>query len=202
MNKWKEDLLIDIRYGDERDDSDLPLKETISVQYDGKNGEFSPCNHEALLKNFLKIKHNCKSILEIGIARGERGSSYTLTKNKNKDCVYVGVDIRDGSFLNDHDNNVFTIQTGSENYEQILSFIKSKGVEKLDFIFIDGWHSINQVYKEWEFTSLLSENGIVGFHDTNNHPGPTLFVKNLNSDWVVEKSCLEDNGITFVWKKQ
>ncbi len=202
MKKWQSDLLRDIRFNDSRDDSDLPLSETTDVYYDGQNGEFTPCNHESLKKYFLTVKDRCRAILEIGIARSEFGSSYTLVKNKNKDCVYIGVDIRDCSFLNDEENNVYTLQTKSENYSEILEFIKSKGVEEIDFIFIDGWHSINQVYAEWEFTNLLSEYGIVGFHDTNNHPGPKLFVQNLNFDWVVQKECLTDHGISFVWKKQ
>lgn len=201
FTQWQKDLVKDIRFHDSRDDSDIPLPETTSVQYYGEFGEFSPCNHGALKRNFLKVRDKCSAILEIGIARSQQGSSYTLVNSKNKDCLYLGVDIRDCSFLNNHASNVYTLQERSENIENIVNFLESKGVKQLDFIFIDGWHSINQVYAEWEYTKLLSEHGIVGFHDTNNHPGPTLFVDNLNSAWEVEKSCFTDNGVTFVWKK-
>ena len=202
IEKWKEDLIKDIRFHDNRDDTDFPIKETTSVNYDGSLGEFTECNHTSLLKNFDRLKSKCNSILEIGIARSEKGSSYTLISNKIKNCVYVGVDIRDCSFLDDPNNNVYTLVERSEHTDKIINFLNSKGVSELDFIFIDGWHSINQVYAEWEYTKLLSKDGIVGFHDTNNHPGPSLFINNLNSSWEVEKSCLEDHGITFVWKKQ
>ena len=77
------------------------------------------------------------------------------------------------------------------------------GVEKFDFIFIDGDHSVNQVLRDWEYSNLLNDGGIVGFHDTSHHTGPYLFIKNLNTDiWdVVENACPQDYGIGFATKK-
>ena len=93
----------------------------------------------------------------------------------------------------------------TSNTKEIMSFVKSKGVEKFDFIFIDGWHSINQVLDDWKFTEFLADEGIVGFHDTNCHPGPLLFVDNLNPEkYNIEKKCttyIVDYGISFVSKK-
>ena len=76
---------------------------------------------------------------------------------------------------------------------------------KVDFLFIDGWHSINQVLDDWKFTEFLADGGVVGFHDTNCHPGPMLFVDNLNPDkYDIEKCCttwMVDYGISFVSRK-
>ena len=79
---------------------------------------------------------------------------------------------------------------------------KELGITQFDFIFIDGWHSINAVMTEWEYTRLLSPTGIVGFHDTNYHPGPKEFVDAINQEkWNVAKVCPDDYGISFAWRK-
>lgn len=190
-------LKKDIRFYNNLDDQDDPINNLNG--YHGQFGEFTQCNHEELKKAFLQI-NECKSILEIGVDRNQNSSTKTLLSLKDKNCVYIGVDIRDCSYLNNPENNSYFLQSRSEDIDNVKNFIKSKGILELDFIFIDGWHSVNQVLKEWEYSSLLSKNGIVGFHDTNNHPGPTLFVDNLNDEWIVEKKCLNDWGISFVKK--
>ena len=46
---------------------------------------------------------------------------------------------------------------------------------------IDGWHSVNQVYKQWEYVSLLSNDGIVIIHDTNSHPRPYFLIESIDN---------------------
>ena len=84
-----------------------------------------------------------------------------------------------------------------------LAKIKEFGVTNFGFIFIDGWHSINAVLTEWDYTQLLAQDGIVGWHDTTQHPGPHYFVKALNRDkWHVEENvCPTNHGIGFAWRK-
>ena len=75
-----------------------------------------------------------------------------------------------------------------KSYIALPKILMEHGEDSFDFIFIDGWHSINQVLDDWKFTEFLAEGGIVGFHDTNTHPGPMLFVDNLNPDkYIVER---------------
>ncbi len=217
--KWETDLIKNIRYNDYRDDLDwnggeffeVPNR-PIDVRHPdtGKSQTMSVCNIENLKQQFFKIKNNCKCILEIGVdCNGiptEMTSSNIFIKNKNKDTFYFGVDLNDKSYLNNFDNNVYTIQQDSSDVLSVMNFIKSKGIDKIDFLFIDGWHSINQVMKEWEYTNWISDHGIIGFHDTSIHPGPHLFVKYLNkSKWeVLENTCSDyrnDWGIGFAWKK-
>lgn len=214
--KWEDDLIKDIRtftsYDDQDNFCDL-LKHpsgyddlAIKLGGDSQNGyvEVTDCNRQALLFNFLRIKENCKSILEIGIGRnGKESFSYIFTKNKNKDTVYIGIDLDDRSFLNDSENNVHTFKVDSGDYLNNLKLFESLNVNSFDFIFIDGWHSINQVLHDWEYTNLLTDDGIVGFHDVTCHPGPHYFVKNLNRDkWLVSENCCpEDWGICFVSRK-
>jgi hypothetical protein len=124
-------------------------------------------------------------------------------KNKKEETKYVGIDIEDRSWLVDYGENIYTIQGSSSNYDENVEIFKSMGVEKFDFIFIDGDHSVNQVLRDWEYSNLLNDGGIVGFHDTSHHTGPYLFVRNLNRDiWdVVDNACPQDYGIGFAIKK-
>jgi hypothetical protein len=57
------------------------------------------------------------------------------------------------------------------------------------------------VYDDWRYVNYLNEGGVVGFHDTANHPGPVALIESINrSKWHVEKLCMEDNGIAFFRK--
>lgn len=201
--KWQQDLIRDIRTHTEYDDYDYD--EQAAIQH-GYNREFevTDCNRFSLLQQFMRVQNNCSAILEIGVCRNaEQSFTHVFLNSKKKDTIYVGIDIDDRSDLNNRSENVYTIQTDSSNYDDNLLLFKSFGVEKFDFIFIDGWHSINQVLRDWEYSNLLGENGIVGFHDTSCHPGPSNFVKNLNKDkWNVhENMCPKDWGIGFAWRK-
>lgn len=210
--KWESDLSRDIRTFSEIDDVDggITPHPLGYGHYIDERGyaiypkEVTDCNRFALLQQFLRVRDNAKAILEIGIGRNsEESFAYVFFNSKKTETVYVGVDIDDRSFLNDSGKNIHTIRADSSNYEENVAKFKELGVEKFDFIFIDGWHSINQVLKDWEYTNLLAEGGIVGFHDTSCHPGPYNFVHALDeTKWVVEKNiCPADWGIGFAWRK-
>ncbi len=206
----KNDLVEEIRTFSEVDDQELNLdifKKKYGVNMSlSVTKEFSDCNKSQLIRQFKKVAPHAKAILEIGVHRnGGDSSTWCFLNYKNKDTYYFGVDIVDKSFLDDKENNIYTIKENSSNTDKIMDIIKSTGVEKFDFIFIDGYHSINQVLDDWKFTEYLAEGGIVGFHDTNMHTGSMLFVDYLNTDkYNVEKSCktwLVDWGIAFVSRK-
>ena len=212
--KWETDLIKDIRSNTIHDDTEAGINHFLHIwpgiendpgvlnPFDGT--ECSECNKEALLQQFLKVRDNCQAILEIGIGRnGENSFAHVFFKNKKEETKYIGIDIEDRSWLVDYGENIYTIQGSSSNYDENVEIFKSMGVEKFDFIFIDGDHSVNQVLRDWEYSNLLNDGGIVGFHDTSHHTGPYLFVKNLNTDiWdVVENACPQDYGIGFATRK-
>jgi cephalosporin hydroxylase len=207
--KWNQDLTTDIRTHSEFDDTDNN-DGRISVPgwthpSNSPHIEVTDANILALQERFLRVRDNCKAILEIGVSR--EGNAKTTTSiflnNKHPDTIYIGIDMDDKSHLNDPAKNIHTIQASSFDVESNLEKIRALGVTEFGFIFIDGWHSINAVLTEWEYTNLLSANGIVGFHDTTQHPGPHYFIKALNkSIWEVEENlCPDDYGIGFTWKK-
>lgn len=201
--KWQEDLIKDIRTNTPFDDEDGGVPHPMGY-CSWFRGEFTKENSDMLNNIFMQVKDGCPAILEIGVCRNDQASStWTFLKNKNPETIYIGIDLDDKSFLNDPANNVYTIRASSSDFDANMEIIKSLGVTKFGFIFIDGWHSINQVLKDWEYTSILSSDGIVGFHDTSAHPGPVAFMQAINKDiWYVEENlCPEDHGIGFVWKK-
>jgi cephalosporin hydroxylase len=212
--KWETDLTKDIRSNTEHDYTEAGINHFLHIwpgipndpgvynPYNGK--ECTECNKSALLEQFLKVRDNAKAILEIGIGRnGVDSFAHVFFSNKKDETKYVGIDIEDRSWLVDCGDNIYTIQGSSSNYEENVEIFKTMGIDKFDFIFIDGDHSVNQVLLDWEYSRLLNDGGIVGFHDTSHHTGPYLFVRNLNTDiWdVVVNACPEDYGIGFATKK-
>lgn len=193
------DFIKDFRFGDNRDNQDNPFDGVFAPI------EFSDCNKNSLLNNFNKIKDRAKAILEIGVCRnGNQSSTYVFINNKKDDTIYLGVDLESKVALNDLSKKVYTMLSNSSDIEKIMEYAHNIGVDKFDYIFIDGWHSINQCIDDWRFVKYLAEGGIVGLHDTNKHPGPVALVENINLDkWELEQCCTEnqDNGITFFKKK-
>lgn len=213
--KWEQDLVKDIRLHDYRDDLDWPLDSNKFV-FEGELPEFprwrtkhdfSIHNQQALEKMFLLKTAGARSILEIGVSRDEIKSSTSTSiflENKRKDCVYLGVDIEPKTYLDNPKENVYTMRCRSEKVDFIMDHLRNLGVNQIDVLMIDGWHSINQVLEEWEYTKWLSPHGMVVFHDTAYHPGPHRFVNNLDtSKWaVIPNACAEithDYGIGFAW---
>jgi hypothetical protein len=194
----KRDLYRDYRTYTDHDDSDWPTTFEPPV-------ECSDANISVMMHYFGMIRSDCKSILEIGVGNNnEHSFTKLLLDNKLTSTKYFGIDIKDKSEINDDKNNVFTLLADSSNIVEVLSFTKSHGVEVFDFIFVDSWASINQVLNDWRYVDFLSDDGIIAFHDTNFHPGPTELVKNLKVDkYEIYKKCEEktDWGITFVTKK-
>jgi len=196
----KENFTKDFRTGTPYDDTDTPEHWPTSPNWDGR--EFSACNQDALSKMLCPLMPSV--IVEIGVARLETSKyEYTSTReflnHKSPDCIYVGIDVEDRSFIRSYAPNVYTLQIDSTKTDEAFGYLKNLGVEKIDFLFIDGWHSINNVISEFEYADLLSENGVIGLHDTNLHPGPRFAVENINrKKWNVHQYCPDDWGITFL----
>jgi len=203
--KWEQDLIKDIRTGTAWDDSDgnegnRISRESVSTY---THREVTDCNRHALTEKFLTVRDNARAVMEIGVCRNQEESfTYCFLNNKKLETIYIGIDMEDKSFLNDSGKNIYTIQRTSSDVDSNIEQMKSLGITELDFILIDGLHSINQVLIDWEYTRLLSPNGIVAFHDVSEHPGPYEFIRNLNTDiWNTEILCKTDWGIGFSWKK-
>ena len=144
---------------------------------------FTPLDHQALEYALSKLTSPPKLIVEIGVDEcGGISSTNTLLRTKSTDCMYVGMDIKDKSYLNNIENNIFTIRGDSANYTELYKMMDWYGHEQIDFMFVDGWHSINQVIKEWKYWERMAPNAVMAFHDTNYHPGPVALFDAIDTD--------------------
>jgi hypothetical protein len=200
-------LTQDIRTG-HPEDNDKDWINTFPNPYEivGNKEEFSMCNQAALTEEFSKVKDQTKIIVEIGVSRVTYNQTYDQTstsiflRHKRPDAIYLGIDVDDKTPLQGLGRNIFTLQSKSENYEVIKAKLDSLKITQIDFLFIDGWHSINQVIDELWYVDFMKPGGVIGFHDTNYHPGPSQIIKNLNPDiFEVTQYCeqQDDWGIGF-----
>ena len=161
--------------------------------------EVSDCNLQVVKSVVASIGSQLNSILEIGVNRnGERSMSRVLMDDRPRGSFYLGVDLDDKSYLDNPAENTWTIRANSHDQDRVRSFLADKNINKLDLLFIDGWHSINTCVNDWQYTDLLSDNGIVILHDTNAHPGCVGLFEAV-SDYYYEKTrfCTEnDHGIS------
>jgi hypothetical protein len=211
-------LVKDIRFHDSDDDVDEPLRARMNVSWNippdqaGPYSHFTLDNHRALQFSIDNFKQRTgrplRTILEIGVGikffmdHGSASTS-TLLKNLDADGKYLGIDIQDSSHVHDPNKGIHTMIVRSEDIATVRKKMLEIGINEIDYLFIDGWHSINQVLKEWEYTQFLSPGAVVGWHDTKAHPGPYLFLRNLDKNkWVsYENLCPNDYGFGYCYRK-
>jgi len=167
------------------------------------------CSLEVSVNNFNLVKTISKNymtsgVIEIGVSRnGDRSFTNALLSNKPNHIKYLGIDLEDKTYLNNSQNNIYTIKENSFNQDIIRNYIKQIGIDKISILFIDGWHSVNACINDWLYTDLLSESSIVFFHDTNYHPGPRVFIDCIDPEMFrVEKHFLneDDYGLAVAYK--
>ena len=145
---------------------------------------FTPLDHEALTYAYNKLTVPPKLIVEIGVNRSESyeiSSTSTLLKLKSKECMYIGIDLDDKSAINNFENNVFTLRNNSIEHEKLYQLMNWHNHKQIDFMFVDGWHSVNQIIGEWKYWEKMIPNGVMAFHDTNYHPGPVALLDAIDT---------------------
>ncbi len=167
--------------------------------------EFSVDN-QAVLKQALLGAPAIRCIVEIGVQRNPLPESSTgiLLQHKPKDAVYIGIDIEDKRHLTNPGAGVFTLKMDSSDRAQVFAFMDKMNLPKIDFLFIDGWHSVKQCIADWQYVERLALNGIVLLHDTNVHPGPVAVFEAIDERLFDKtKYCTEgpDWGIAVARKR-
>ena len=133
------------------------------------NGQFSENNGNLLKECLSELKEN-SIIVEIGVADNNcfKGSSTECIFLNKKDNTYIGIDIYPHNI---HPNNkdVYEVVGDSLDIAPIKEILKN---HKIDLLLIDGKHTINQKFKEWElYIPLMAERAVILLHDTNFHSG-------------------------------
>jgi hypothetical protein len=167
--------------------------------------EVSDCNLSVVSDVIKRLGNRCRVILEIGVHRNEgRSMTNILMDNRPVGSTYIGVDINDKSYLNDQSTGIYTIRSNSHDQQKIRAALMEIGVQQIDLLMIDGWHSVNTCVNDWAYTNLLSDHGVVILHDTNAHPGCVALFHAVDEDlFVKSRFCDDDNdmGIATFWKK-
>jgi len=146
------------------------------------------------LMESLAKQYCTHGVMEIGVSRnGDRSFTRAILNNKPDDVPYLGVDLQDKTYLYDDSKKIYTLQENSFNQSSIREHIKYIQMDKISLLFIDGWHSVNAVINDWLYTDLLSENGIVVFHDTNHHAGPAIFLPAIDDTLFKVEYHFESN---------
>jgi hypothetical protein len=134
------------------------------------------------------IKHNPSSMIEIGVWRGDRSLRFL---NEGKELKrYVGFDLFEEmtteqftieSMGQCNPNSLKAVQKRIESLanrkecsvelisgstDKTLPLYASNNLERFDFIYIDGGHSLATVANDWEYAEkMVSPNGLVVFDD-------------------------------------
>ena len=164
--------------------------------------EFSVEDQRWLLHHLVQVPQ-ARCIVEIGVQRNSLPDSSTgiLIQHKPAHATYIGIDVEDKSHLDDPARRVFTVKADSSDRQAVFALMDRLGLPEIDFLFIDGWHSVSQCVRDWRYTDRLSAGGVVMLHDTNVHPGPvTLFDAIDEKRFEKVKYCTEgpDWGIAAI----
>jgi cephalosporin hydroxylase len=167
--------------------------------------EFSAANQEVLKQALLSVP-NPRCIVEIGVQRNPLPESSTgiLLRHKPAECVFIGVDIEDKSHLADAGARIYVLKIDSADRSKVFSLMDELKREHIDFLFIDGWHSVNQCLADWRYVERLSREGVVVMHDTNVHPGPVTVLEAIDEKLFEKtKYCTEgpDWGISVIRRR-
>ncbi|HOW97191.1 MAG TPA: class I SAM-dependent methyltransferase [Kiritimatiellia bacterium] len=167
--------------------------------------EFSAANQEVLRQALLSVPAP-RCIVEIGVQRNPLPESSTgiLLAHKPGDCLYIGVDIEDKSHLDNASRRIHTLKMDSADRGRVYRQMEAGGAKTIDFLFIDGWHSVNQCLADWQYVERLAPDGVVVMHDTNVHPGPVAVFEAIDEALFIKaKYCTEgpDWGISVVRRR-
>jgi len=165
----------------------------------------SPSDQEVTVENQNVVREvvtsfgdNLHAIIEIGVNRnGENSMSQILIHNRPRGSFYLGIDIDDKSYLNNLEENTWTIQCNSLEQDKIRQFLSEKCIDSIDILLIDGDHSVNACINDWKYSNMLRKGGVVIMHDTTAHPGPIGLFEAIDENiFNKQRLCTKaDHGI-------
>ena len=164
------------------------------------NGQFSVCNKK-VLTDLIKSKPHASLFVEIGTASTYTASSTeTIINNKTENCLFYTIDIDERVLsVEGLHRNISIIQSDSTG-DKVKELLQGK---RIDILFIDGDHSIDRVFAEYEFyLPYMKDDGIIVLHDTTMHPGPLLLMEAIDTNvFKTEIFCSDDYGIGVIYLK-
>ena len=168
--------------------------------------EVSAMNLEKLEEFYKKYASDGGLIVEIGVWRNPDSNFKTSTQLflelKTDRTDYLGIDIEPRPHVQGRKPNTNMLQIDSGMTPIISEIIQKHFQKPIDFLFIDGWHSVEQVKKELALIPLVKKGGVIGFHDISFHAGPNLWMDAFDPDkFTIHKFRADDDwGIGFLVK--
>jgi len=161
---------------------------------EGLGGLIIPWQEKTEFLNLLKIVDRQKPacVLEIGTANG--GTLFSFCRLAKDDATVISIDLPHGKFGRGYPSwkiPVYesfakkdqTIHLLREDSHSPLTLEKAKKLlngKKVDFLFIDADHTYEGVKQDFlQYRELVSENGIIAFHDIAHNPNPVYGVEKL-----------------------
>lgn len=182
--------------------------------YNLTNQNYNNVPEEMSKMNLEKIEYFLKThvpsnglIMEIGVWRNSNNknkvSTQVMFEIKADTCSYLGIDIEDRPHILNMKPNIHFIKTDSANYDLIKNYIDTNIKKGIDFLFIDGLHSVEQVKKELKLINLVNKGGVIGFHDISVHAGPNMWMDAFDPKMfdIYKFRANDDWGIGFIVKK-
>ena len=146
-------------------------------------GEF-----QSLLEMVEKQKPKC--VLEIGTANG--GTLFSFARLAADDATVLSVDLPHGKFGRGYpswkipvyesfakkNQKIHLLREDSHSPATLEKVKKVLNGKKIDFLFIDADHVYEGVKQDFnQYKELVSDNGLIGFHDIAHNPNPVYGVE-------------------------
>jgi hypothetical protein len=169
--------------------------------------EMSDMDLEKLEIFFKKHVPEDGLFVEIGVWRNPNNKDIVSTQVifdiKHDNCSYLGIDIENRPHILNKKPNVHFLQSDSADYNKIKNYIDTNIKKEIDFLFIDGLHSVEQVKKELALVNLVKKGGVIGFHDISVHAGPNMWIEAFDPEKfdIYKFRNNNDWGVGFIVKK-
>lgn len=153
--------------------------------FDPKEVPIKPRQHPYELYEFLTFMQgrDIHNIMEIGTYKGGTLWFWIQLLNTDGPCKIISIDNFSEDYFYDPkgsisyedlwkswcpENSTFKFICGNSISPEVFGEAKSlTGENSLDFIFMDGWHATDHVFKEFEmYMTLLKPGGVAALHDT------------------------------------
>jgi hypothetical protein len=171
----------------------------ISSRKNSVEEEISQKERDVFKEVCQPYKQRPINIMEIGVDRNNENSFTRILLDKHPDSKYVGVDLKDKSYLDDDKKNIFTLECSSFDGNCVMNFLWQKKISNLDILFIDGDHSINGCLIDWTYSKLINPGGCIIFHDVHTYPGPYCLMNAISSKFFdVKRLTNETDGVNGI----
>ena len=140
---------------------------------------------------------NAKNVMEIGVFEGY--TSVKMIDALPKDGKFTGIDI------NDYLKNDLTSSGREIDFilGESITVMKAMKPKQFDFIFVDGDHSYANIVPEFkEVSRLISDGGIIAYHDTIGIPDVKRLMEHITKlkYSVLTFKTSDNRGLSLIQK--